>query len=1379
MKDDIAPSDSTKDVYVFEREYGGRFIYKTRNKQVVAKWKIDFTHKFEVVNLDSPPTQKEFNAIKSSPVVVYKKANSYLFYMPLVGETFSLSKTDSNWELANNVPDINEYTQQVEFDDLQYDLLPRPASASDAPTESQAAAFTESQVLASSGTTESQETSYQKMTQVPNIAEQRREEMRTRAESKQEVSTDSSTSSPALEQPALAASTDSTAPSKKVFDVSSDNDDEPQPQRPKVSQAERLDQLSKKWKSNILPHKYFDLEKEGLKFGLMNLFLQEKKKEDIFNQIKTLSSKPFFHNLNKNQGERWDGDNWYANSNIDLLCDVVQAAEMNTNSVVNSDSDSPNRTVVVNSSLFADMQGNTTLTEQQTTITFTEAQQNTIKRRFLENVLKILKTEKDDIFDILFPRNVGNNHWLLFHVSRVVSTNRGVYKWKIHVYDSLRNPNETIYNPFSAWLAAFLKLVFNENVVDSIDKKESLQQNDAHSCGPMTMLNALYLGMNFKPETMMNCCEKNEDVVRFMSFVRVFLAALVVQLMNDEPVLTTPRGAGKGTMGLNQAYAASLSGKVKGQQQGVEEEKPIEPVRGKGKGYYKLGAELPEKQSSFRAFEDYFFTDRNQPDWFNGAAVDVAEKNMEEVLEALGENWNCNTNFTYSKENVNVLCNILKFMETKNGVLLTPDEFQTLYKVNKEGGIQLQPNENKFDVIWKTFQTMNKDKGLPLNLPLRFYAPVKIDDHKNHFVLIYVNHNVGRVVIYATSKLTKPTSKSYKDILEKVREQFSIDESDSKAYKSEIIDNLLNEEQFFSGDNQQLCGPIVILYAMYFLAGKTLEKPLRNLFQAIRSQKRLCAFLAALALCSVNMDKAKEIFDFDNPPEAPVIDDIPKKVTAPKQQRRKTTPTDSKEDDIIPPESQVDYALYNVQEQKEVYQNLKKMWTNVIEKKNYIYFNEFTRNGKPVVSVNFNTRQLKTLRTDEVYTSLQTVQNAQLFGMLNNSDFTSSMNYWKESSNDLYSAVNIDILCDIITGLNLWKKDKFKEDNIVVLLNAIESDYLLHNRVTLDSLLETRGLQDVEKSKITLLIPAHVKVDATSKELNHYGLLKVNLGDNNVYIYDSLKDEQTTNEKIKNRYTGFIGLIKKIIGKNNVRVLVIDKIVKQNRNECGPMMIMNALYISLEKPPSSMKIHFPNEEPDIRAFLASLALAFFQPDKNQFEAAPKTGTAAAARPKTTKPAQPPVTGGPSEPPVATGPSEPPVTGGPSEPPTTERPQTKPKRPPAQKPTLVPTKTKSEFIIPKDKFLRLVEDIVKYKPPAQLPFNLIQFPQLTVASDAVNLLHKASEHYLSQLVKKAVMISQGRGIEGKKKTLTNGDIKTVNRLFDVELASEVPSHLGSL
>ena len=331
----------------------------------------------------------------------------------------------------------------------------------------------------------------------------------------------------------------------ELLSSDSERNEEPGESKEQYKGKSGVEQLSQKWLSNISQNNYFDVQLKNVNQKSLDVI---KTKEDyIYNTLEGLQGAPIFgivkNTRNFKVNENWGGQNWYHDDNIDILCNVVQAAAVNNNNA-------SEKTVVINSTKFLDFIKLQNVGEE--TYNYTPLEKKTLRNRW-DKLLDNLSLTNDTVTRILMPGNVQQNHWMLFEV---------VFRDKIYVniYDSLLNPTTNItggaktkesiaqimiqnpllskYGLYLKWVQQFVGIIKSNLIEQSIKVyaiDSSFQQTDGNSCGPIAMLNALYLAQKFPVYIMKSYFKKMETPEKQ---IRLFLAAIVLQMIQDQPILT-------------------------------------------------------------------------------------------------------------------------------------------------------------------------------------------------------------------------------------------------------------------------------------------------------------------------------------------------------------------------------------------------------------------------------------------------------------------------------------------------------------------------------------------------------------------------------------------------------------------------------------------------------------------------------------------------------------------------------------------------------------------------------------------------------------------------------------------------------------------------
>ena len=432
------------------------------------------------------------------------------------------------------------------------------------------------------------------------------------------------------------------------------------------------------------------------------------------------------------------------------------------------------------------------------------------------------------------------------------------------------------------------------------------------------------------------------------------------------------------------------------------------------------------------------------------------------------------------------------------------------------------------------------------------------------------------------------------------------------------------------------------------------------------------------------------------------------------------------------------------------YENSKRKWGQIFENKEFLSKRNYADQDQKI-AVNLDKNQINLMKdkasfADNVYNSLETIGKSEYLFYLDPASRTT----WKASE---YLSDNINLLCYIIDGLSEYLKSIIKENPTVVLFNLIETELLLKGDMkNLNTLRTVRGIPNKVQDNEIWLLPAHISTSRKTNP-NHFGLLSVHVKKRIVYILDSFKKTNESGElkdlplkTIKQRYDNYIEKLEKLFEKflPNSRMKLEVRVVKtsfeQTGNDCGPVSMINALMIVLNKPAPSVNKYFQNGA-QIRLYLASLALTFLDPNFKLLE------KIKSAKLKGAKPKQIPSS--------AAAPSS--AAGAPR------------KRVASQKPTLQNVTVEKNFIIPEQRFKDLTASIMTNLTNSQQGDMFL--PSYPMSKKAFMFLRKASEEFLTNLIKKAVAVRAIRS--GKKKTLTDEDIQIVNVTLETKLGTSVP------
>lgn len=201
--------------------------------------------------------------------------------------------------------------------------------------------------------------------------------------------------------------------------------------------------------------------------------------------------------------QRWGPGNWYNDTNIEILCTIIQACLK---------SRGQNNVVFLGPLFF----GNNP----------TENQLPNLYRNILETY-NIASTEK--ITKFLQIVNLQGNHWALFELRLNQQTTNEIKNPMVTIYDSIpKNLDNQDYISASTNLILLAKSVFTKNRIWKKDPKiildpNTIRQQDSVNCGPISVINALYATTR-KPENMKRLLAKFQD----MDILRAYCAALVL-----------------------------------------------------------------------------------------------------------------------------------------------------------------------------------------------------------------------------------------------------------------------------------------------------------------------------------------------------------------------------------------------------------------------------------------------------------------------------------------------------------------------------------------------------------------------------------------------------------------------------------------------------------------------------------------------------------------------------------------------------------------------------------------------------------------------------------------------------------------------------------
>ena len=772
------------------------------------------------------------------------------------------------------------------------------------------------------------------------------------------------------------------------------------------------------------------------------------------------------------------------------------------------------------------------------------------------------------------------------------------------------------------------------------------------------------------------------------------------------------------------------------------------------------------EQIKLRILPLFFTNFPSENNWIRPKAMELVTSRKDALLESLSkvaieydvsENaWNLMS--PYTDLHVNALCDIIQQMTKSQTVLFSLTDLDNA--LNSILGFEV------------AFSIILEEKNLPAT-PSRLVAPVKIGDN---YGLVNIDFNRKEILIYVTF----PIGSQEVDFLEQWKKGQNND-----TFSTFIVSNLSNKLQWqeTGAAMTNLSGPLVMFQALYLVSD--LEVTASTVTSVFKSSEQLCLFFAALAFCDLDYNAAKEFFNLSikttyrpqtrqvpitKPTSTPVAVAVPDaaeeqeseiqlnntqrepridEILGLKRQREykpiQETSTSTESSSEPPPHAGTPARAPNLLTQDDInnellkYEDSKARWEqNIIPKKEFLIFRP-TKKGE---SISIDRKQLNLMLANvEFKTTVNDgLKKVEVSSYLFNLDPLSKTTWFNDED---YLSDNIDILCYAIEGLNLYLKTQYKQPKTTVLFNTVEaSTFMEGNRNIFKKLLEYRGITHENYENLILLLPAHVKTQKMISNPNHYGLLHVNVGKRIVYILDSLKHtEEKANftkkeitayrNALKDRYTLYINKLNQVFpAKAKFQIRIVEQSYEQEGNDCGPVTMMNALFLSIGKPAPDVKKFFQNSK-QIRVYLASLALTFLDPD---FDLSKELKIKKPTKPSESKAGE-----------------------------STE------KRKKAQSATIEHATVDKQFIIPTKRFESLTNAIVRHEQ-----YNLhmrLSKDNLCISANALKFLQRMSEQYLLNLVTEAVEVQ--KIANGKKKTLTDQDIQFV---YDTKTPLDSPFSL---